>query len=278
MNSLSHGSLTLALSLLLSPASAQEPIHLSFFEPTSARATYDLAETSIAREDVDSATTPASGAPERFEFRLELGAGTMDHEFVESDAQGSADAAFLGLQFEGVSARGFGGGVRVESIASDNFDKDLLGDDASATELFGFFTYRYQTERFKVAVRPGLGLSLHSYNDDLVDVTIDYSTVFLRIEAEPEFTLIENPDLLWSVYGDLALGYGTTQIDSEGIVPDDDSSAALVGVDLGTRLQLGRFLLGVGYVLRTLKIEDTDLYTTVENEFSGVQISLGIRW
>ncbi len=268
-----------ALVLVVGSLSAQDGALLSLYDTST------LPGANFSVYSLQKDTAPAAGGEEartdpRVEVRLELGIGMTEQDFVENNADGEADAILIGIQFEAVSDRNLGGGVRIETIRSQDFDGVLDADDADNVEVFGFFTYRIKRDRFRMALRPGIGFHLHTYDDNLSGFSTDYSTLFFRLEAEPELVLVEGRKVTWTVYGNLALGVGMTAIDSDIPVSnlDDETSSELLGFGLGTRVQVGPIALGLGYVGRSIEIDNTDDFTTVENDFSGVEFTVAVDW
>ncbi len=264
-----------ALALWLCPLNAQDRAPISLYDfPTLANSTFSLIEDSTTAD-----TEAAAGRSFNFDVRLEFGSGTTEHEFAENDASGESDSRTVGFFFEGISNKGFGGGFQMEIIDSDDYDDSFIDDETSVVDLFGHFTYRFQSDRFRLSLRPGFGLHVHSFDDESSSNSIDYVTFFFRIQAEPELILIESRNVTWSVYGDLSLAVGSTEIDASLFVEDDDSSdASLFGVSLGTRVQLNSLLLGLGFVARSFEIDDTRNFASVENDYSGVEFTVGFRW
>jgi len=234
-----------------------------------------------ARGDVSEPPAPAP-EPYRFEVRLELGAGTMEHETESSTLDSDTDAGYVRLQFEGFARNGVGGGIRVDGSASDDdMFEDTLGPDIteSVSELFLYFAYRFESERFLIPLRTGLALHDVMIEDDGLDEEINFTSIVLRVQVEPELELHQGRALRWTAYTALGLGFGPTEIETDPSTVDDDASVVLFDFDLGTRLQWGPALFGLGYVFRQADIDEgDDFFLGVTNQFSGLMLSLGLRF
>lgn len=231
-------------------------------------------------------------AQDREEGRVRLALGLGGGRFsFDTDSSGSAglddrtEAGMVRFNFEGTSARGFGGGVRLESFNSKD---DLFGDagfsasEANLGSLFGHFTYRLSEHRFSMPLRVGLllnGLTL-TENDSNNETT--YGSVGPYFEIAPELTIARSGRTAWSLYGELGFGAGGTRIEfDQGTQREFDSSTGFFGLELGTRLYFGAFELGFAYVGRWQSMADSDpeggqIALGYDADYQGGMITFGV--
>src|SRR5687767_14766424 len=87
----------------------------------------------------------------RFRIAAAIAGGNFDFETDDPDPsgptlEGDTDAGMFRLSFEATTARGIGGGVRLESVASDDdlfVDAGFNATEAGNGTLFAHFTYRH---------------------------------------------------------------------------------------------------------------------------------------
>ncbi|MGE3171914.1 MAG: hypothetical protein AB7O97_04760 [Planctomycetota bacterium] len=209
-----------------------------------------------------------------------VGGGTYEAEVLGSSDD--TDANFVRLHFEGVGDGSFGGGLRFEGSVSDD---DLAGAfEATEGELFLHATAVFGAEKAIVPVRFGLMLHDTHFEVDATDIKVDWASVGLRVEAEPEFLLVRDTDLEWGLFGRAGGCFGVTVISAEGTLPligfvDEDFESAMTGYDLeaGTRLAFEHFELQVSFLLRSLNYDESDpeggvTIAELDTEFRGLLI------
>lgn len=268
--------------ILTGSLSAQDAPRLSLHELGA------LAWRAEPQEPPTAAPVPAAESeepeqePYRFEVRLDLGAGTMDHETQSSTLDGDTDAAYGLLQVEGFARNGAGGGLRMcGSVSDDDIFEDSGGIDVteSVSELFLYFVYRFESDRFLVPLRAGLAAHDIMIEDDDANEEINFTSLVLRVQVEPELELVRGRALRWTAYTAVGLGFGPTEIETDPSTVDDDSDVVLFDFDLGTRLQAGPVLLGAGFVYRQADVDEgDDFFLGVTNEFRGLMLTLGLRF
>jgi len=220
----------------------------------------------------------------RFRIGLSLAAGTFDYHTDGSNLDGDTDAGMFRLQFEGTSAGGIGGGIRLESIASDD---DLFADagfpasEAGNGSVFGHFTYRVEAHRFAMPIRAGLLLNGLTLKEKVSDLEVTYASIGPYFEIAPEVVLVRGGKTQWSLYAELGTGFAGTGIDVEGDPNDYSSVTWFAGLELGTRLLLGPIELGLSYVGRWQSMDESDpegglVVLPYDSNFQGVLFSLGV--
>lgn len=197
----------------------------------------------------------------RFRIGLGLSGGKFDFSSDDSPLSGDTDAGLLRLQFEGTSRRGLGGGVRIEGIASDDdlfVDQGFSASEAANSTLFGHFTWRLEEHRFAMPIRLGLLANSLELTEQASGAETTYSSFGPYFEIAPEFTLTRSGKTIWSLYGEFGFGAAGTVVDLAADNLDYDSTSGFAGVELGTRLTLGKVELGLAYVGRWQSADESD--------------------
>jgi hypothetical protein len=212
--------------------------------------------------------------------------GELEHRTDDSLLDGETDAGLFRFEFEGITRRGFGGGLRFEAIGSDD---DLFADagfnasEARSSSLYLHFTYRAAARRFSMPVRLGLWLNGYQLEDQVLGDQVTYGSIGPYLELAPEFRLVDKRRLTWSLYGELGAGVAATGIDVENDSNDYYSSTVSYGVELGTRLRTGPFELGVACVLRGQAMDQSDpenglVVLGYDSQFRGLLISASVMF
>ncbi|MBL8730551.1 MAG: hypothetical protein JNM25_19185 [Planctomycetes bacterium] len=220
----------------------------------------------------------------RFRIQFAGAGGELEHRTDNSLLDGETDAGLFRFQFEGISRRGFGGGLRFEGIGSDD---DLFADagfnasEARSSSLYLHFTYRATARRFTMPVRFGLWLNGYVLEDRVLGDEVTYGSIGPYLELAPEFRLVDRRRLTWSLYGELGAGVAGTGIDVDNDSNDYYSSTISYGVELGTRLRTGPFELGIAYVLRGQAMDESDpenglVVLGYDSQFRGLLISASV--
>lgn len=221
-------------------------------------------------------------------FRIDasLGAGTAEHRTDGSDLDGDTSAAFFRLRFEGVSDRGFGGGVRLESWrAKDDIfhDNGYEDTDVTSSGLFGHFTYRFEQDEFSMPLRAGLLLYGHRLEGADSGDEVTSSSLGPMFEIAPEIVLAESGDFRFSLFGELGFGFASTVVNADTQTIDDedfDSSTWFYGLELGARFYFGHFETGLSFVARGLEMDESDpeggqVIQGYEASFDGLLLTFG---
>ena len=218
----------------------------------------------------------------RLRFGLAVAAGNFDIDLGLADDD--TDAGFLRLQFESIGESQMGGGLRVESFVSDD---DLFGTGPTGAEVsngaaFGHFTYAFGSDRFEMPLRigvllNGLTIELNSGGEN------EARSIGPYVEIAPELTLIHVGPTRWTIYGELGAGYTFTQIEIDGVSEEFDSNTTFIGVEVGTRLRLGMFEAGLGFLSRFQDTDESDpeggiTVSAFESTFTGVLVSAALRF
>lgn len=227
------------------------------------------------------ATAQAALHAPQYRLELGLGAGKGEHTTDGSNLDDRTDAGFFRFSFEGIGDSGLGGGLRLEGWSTDD---DLFGlpAEATASTLFAHFTWRYGDRRHTVPIRVGLLVNGYeigdSGNDDLTAATVG-----LLGEVAPEIVLAGDDDIAWTVFGTANLGFGSTQIEVDGLGDDFVSWTTFVGLELGTRVRFEHFDVGLSLAYRRQATDESDedngfVVLGYDAEFTGVLLSLGFCW
>ena len=223
---------------------------------------------------------------ERPYFRGSLGFSGGQYSF-ETDTQSLDDRTDAGLfqaEFEATSRHGIGGGIRFESMVSDD---DLFvrngapRNEARAGSLFGHFTYRVEQHRFAMPIRVGVLLHGLSLEEEVSGLETTYASIGPYFEVEPELTLVRRGGFRWTAYGQFGVGVGATAIDIDNDFRDYESATGFVGFEAGTRLRFGPAEIGVGYIARFQSMDESDVESGqvalgYDADYHGVLLTFGV--
>jgi len=199
-------------------------------------------------------------ADPRWRIGIGLAGGNFDVETEGAGLDGDADAGLFRLQFEGTTARGIGGGARIESVGVDDDLFDAAGApgvETSQGTLFGHFTYRVQAHRFAMPLRVGLLLDSLVFEEQNGTETT-FGSVGPYFEIAPEVVIARGENVAWSLYGEFGFGFAATAIDIDGDSNDYRSVSGYAGVELGTRLTVGPIELGLAFLGRFRSMDESD--------------------
>lgn len=220
-----------------------------------------------------------------FDARVKLAGGDFEHD-IHGSFKDDTSASFLGLQVEGNTRSGFGGGVSVEMTQSDD---DLFANQAATSaqdtivEIDPYFLYRVRAgERFRMPVRFGPWIHVLTLEDQNSSDTLDWVSLGLRAAVEPEFALVRAEDFELSLFAELSVAGGSTRIhlDSSGGDEDFDSSSAAFGFEFGPRFRWSHFHAGVSYLHRGLAVDESDpennaVVRAIDTSFDAIAFSFG---
>ena len=135
----------------------------------------------------------------------------------------------------------------------------------------------------RMPVRAGLMFNYYQLEEIVTDEDIVYSTVGPYFEIAPEITLAGRRQVRWSLYGELGVGGGFTGIDIDGDENDYYSGTVMWGVELGTRLKLGPFEMGVAYLGRWQWMDESEpennsIVFGYDADFHGFMFNVGARF
>lgn len=220
----------------------------------------------------------------RFRVGLGLGAGNFDYETDGSNLAGDTDAGFFRLHFEGTSRSGIGGGIRLESIASDDdlfVDAGFPASEATMGTVFGHFTYRLQHDRFVMPMRAGLLFNGLTLEEQATSNEVTFGSIGPYFEVAPELILTRSDRVQWSLFAEVGIGAGITAIDIDGDPTDYDSTTGFYGFEFGTRVLVGPVELGLSYVGRWQSMDDSDVENGVfvlgnDVDFQGVVFGVSV--
>ena len=202
-----------------------------------------------------------------------------------SNVGGEADALLFGAAFEGVG-KVVGGGIKLDVYLSDD---DLIDSPAPADSsvlgatVFPHVTFRPGGDRYRVPIRVGPEVQLHTLDFGASSTTgdFDWVSVGLGLEVEPEFDFFRDDKSALSIYGSLRGGGGWVAI--SGPTEDYTSDSRSFGAEIGMRYEIAAFLVSAGFLTRTTNYDESDIenFSVVEEtefKFRGFFISAGARW
>ena len=226
---------------------------------------------------------------------MAAGFGNYEHE-TEGDngtASGDTDGGYLRLRGEYVTHIrnfGVGGGFSLEGSASDD---ELLEDSGSTdaeggmSDLFMFVVgVPVETDRFRLPVRLGPYLHRMMLEEDSSDTEIDWDSIGVRCEVEPEFWFLRRDNFALGIVGDFSAGLHATSIDVEvgGIDDDFDGDGLTFGAGGGVQALLGDHVTTkVGFVYRSTFEDESDdsggvVVREADANFAGFVFQLGVRF
>lgn len=239
-----------------------------------------------------SLAAPQGGEWEHPSGRLQTRFAVGTAEIETSGASSiEADAMFVGLSFE-AGGRLMGGGLDVDFYVSDDLVDTTAEDETlAAVNIFPHLTIRPTFTRFRMPIRIGPYLGVHSVTaegaDGDPDASNDAVAFGLQGEIEPEFDFMrQKGGSALSAFLKLQYGAGWAVEDVDDGTNEDSASTSSMnfGFEAGVRYQMSLFLVECGYLMRTSNYGESDLsdedqiYPEVDFTFSGFQLSLGIRW
>lgn len=258
-------------------------------EPSKTEAS---AKAAAANPQEPAPTPPAEIAPEttgslRICIDVAAGAGTLKQTTQNNSGRdGDTEAYYVRFGVEMLGSSGFGGGIRAEGVQSDDeLLLDTLGIRTTATdsELFLHGTGIYGDDDARTAIRLGVFTRTYDQKDKATDQRLEWSSFGLRLEVEPELTILHKDGLRWSGFGRGSIAMGLTTASSHPATFDADASMLGLDVGIGTRVQIYGFEFGMGYNYRTLSLEQSETingqaFAGVDMTYSGLWASLAFRF
>lgn len=196
-------------------------------------------------------------------FEASIGgfSGSYEHDIDGSESD-SASASYGLLVLEAGDPRGFGGGLRARHGKSDQELFEDLGPPAEAISAEGslYLLYRWcPTERFRMPARIGPwvdGIKLSFDNSD----EIEWITYGGQIGVSPEYEILDGRSLALTIFGDVSLSFGTTDIDADvgGNSESFDGSSRAVALEFGPRIHFGPCFASLSYRFRRFTADESD--------------------
>lgn len=221
----------------------------------------------------------------RFRIGFGLAGGEFRYKTDESPLDGDTDAALFRLHLEAVTARGYGGGIRFETLSSDDdlFDDAGFPDtEARQGNLFGHFTYRVAGHRFAMPIRIGFLLDRLTLDQDAAD-EVHFTSAGIKFELAPEITLVRSRGVRWSLFGEAGFAGAGTWIDIEDDSDEYSSGTGYLGLEAGTRLHLGNVELGLSWLGRWQEMDESDeedgiVVLGYDARFSGLMFTFAVNF
>lgn len=223
-----------------------------------------------------------------FTGQVTLGGGRYEHD-IDGGGDDRTRAGYFALMLEGGSRDGFGGGVRIESVSSDDdlFEGSGTSSQATGVDIAPYFLWRaVDTGRFRMPVRVGPWINVLQLDEESSDDQVTWVTVGLRAAVAPEVALLTRRNFALSIASEISLAAGGTAIEVESGNDDQtfDSSAGAFGFELGPRFRWSHFYAGFSYVHRSLSVDESDtenlggvptVVREFDNSFDGLVVSFG---
>lgn len=204
----------------------------------------------------------------------------------------STDAMHLRLRAEHFFGNDFGVFANLYIGSADDINEDLGSTDSSLDSAGIFLAAAYRAtmdDDFRLPVRFGPFIQSIDY-DDVSFVgnggETTYSTIGVRLSAEPEFILWQTPDgdriSECSVFADLTCGAGPSNVeDDDG---KEEAYAFTLSYELGLRYRFASGLFGgLSYFAQKYHIGTTESYRSqvffgVDDDFNGIMLTAGLRF
>jgi len=206
-----------------------------------------------------------------------------------------------GVQTVGASVEGVGqftgSGLSVALAVDDGLGAKNNPLMFSSSDVFGFGVFGHLTmrptrdENFRIPIRIGPYIDRVSTDDSgqtfARGETTDYAALGLRLQVEPEFDFFSENDMVGSVFVTTSIGGGVAAI-TRGLDDESfDTTEQHRTFGLGVRFRVNKFHSELGYLYRSRDYGETDpevvsgtsvVHPGAEFEFTGLMISMGIRW
>ena len=213
-----------------------------------------------------------------------FGGGKLKHSTNGSALDDSATAAYFAFGAEVIGRQNLGGGVRFQTVTSD--DDLFLGGGAGTpaqafdSELFLHGTGVLGTEDNSFPIRFGLFFRNYTLEAQPTGNDINWSSFGPRVEVAPDITLATTNALRWSLTSVLGFGAGVTTIDTSPATQEWDTTMVQADLALGTRLQLESLRLDLGWMWRGSRYDESDVTASTtgleaDSTFSGFTFGLG---
>jgi hypothetical protein len=215
--------------------------------------------------------------------------GSYAHDTSGSLKEGDTSAVLVRLLGEANSEAGWGGGLSMEYLASDD---DLLAGEgslptsATAREVSFHVLYRVSDgDRFRMPVRAGIFSQSLELTSGPGSDSSEWSTHGFRVAVAPEVVLARRRDFAFSLCSEVSLGFGPSRVDARTPPGDRNysTSATMLGFDFGARFRFARFGIGISYVHRGTRMDDSDPKDGIfargfDSSFDGVALVLDARF
>jgi len=211
-----------------------------------------------------------------------LGGGHFTHHTHHSSLDGGTDTGFGRLDFE-MSRDGTGFGGRLETFGTDDDLFGAPGAEAGGVDLFAFAQWSLRGEQLRMPVRFGLLFDDYQFDQPLLAETLSVGSLGLRLELEPQLTLVQQERLDWSLFANVNFGIAFSGIDSDQDNGHWSSSSTLFGAELGTRLRYRDVTFGLSFVHREQGMHDSDVdlgrsIAGFERRLDVILLTAGLRF
>ncbi len=202
----------------------------------------------------------------------------------------STDAMHMRLRAEHFFGNDFGVFANIYIGSADDINEDI-GSTESSLDSSGFFlaaAYRAtMDDDFRLPVRFGPFMQAIEIDDgNFTNGAITYSTIGVRLSAEPEFILWQTPDgdriSECSVFADLSCGAGPTNVEDDS--NKEEAYSFTLSYELGLRYRFANGIFGgLSYFAQKYHIGTTESYRNqvffgVDDDFNGIMLTAGLRF
>lgn len=221
--------------------------------------------------------------------QLNVGIGEQTFEVNDGTQILASDDDALHLRLRGEHFFKSGIGVFINGYLGTVDDIENSGVDQDNTGLFIAAAYRAtMDDDFRMSVRFGPFLQALELSGGGSE--IEYSTIGVRLSAEPEFIIFQNQQgrgmSEFSAFGEISCGAGPTNFESTNPNLDEDGYAFTLSWELGVRYRLGMGLMAsLSFFQQKYHIgasesfnNATVIFNGVDDDFSGFMVGVGYRF
>lgn len=218
-------------------------------------------------------------------FYLELGFAfdELEYRTEGTPLDDEEDASHFRLRFDAVTDGGFGGGIDLMGTAAEDLFTETGTEptDFDAGRVFPHLTFRFGGDRFTGMLRGGLLLAGSGIEGTLSGGEVRWDTVGFGLGFEGDVVIGRTGDTDWSLYGNVLIGGGETEIEVTPGGEEFDTDTGFLDFEAGLRVTINKFRAGAGFLFQRQLHDQSDVsggafVFEAESEFRGFLVTLGV--